>query len=585
MSLFKSIWSKLFDSKPQQAEPIQAPPVVVMEVVESIPNPKLLPEPQVLYKEDPVYSDEDVQDIKAAMDMIRVAERRESDPEYLAKWKGYHRKHQHDAIKSITQNLGQINMPTGTGKTRVQTDIHLTEMFEHPADTRVCVISSHRLLLNKNLISAIIEVAAMCGLSFDVLFVGSDNVDDAEIFMLHEDLNIGNTRVTATTSSDKIKEAYDQAKQQCRHLLVVSTYHSIAKLSALPFIHVVTYDESHTTVTKDFKEAIASIKHLAQREYFFTATRRVGVGSDLGQDDVDFYGPVLYELSPRAAIDLGEIVPPRLHIIKEKNDKKYKGAIPLVRTLMEGYDQHQSMIGKSLTAKMLVSCSGSDDMAIILGNDKIKDWAAKNNVAVISFSSVIGYTLNFETVNRNTAFNAMMSLGDDDKAILLHLDILTEGIDLPGITGTMIMRGLGDAKFLQTLGRVARLHRDDRSGVYSRSLMPGDYKNWVKPYAWVILPNDYDSFTTGDALAGFLKVLLRTYDLPIESFVPEEYFMTDTDAMPLGITEKDLDTGRTVRMTLEHVIVDVYNAEIESIEDVSLFLGSNNVLDRIHDDT
>ena len=45
--------------------------------------------------------------------------------------------------------------------------------------------------------------------------------------------------------------------------------------------------------------------------------------------------------------------------------------------------------------------------------------------------------------------------------MIFHYDILSEGIDVPGITGVCLMRNLGLAKLLQTIGRAVRLFKEN----------------------------------------------------------------------------------------------------------------------------
>ena len=43
--------------------------------------------------------------------------------------------------------------------------------------------------------------------------------------------------------------------------------------------------------------------------------------------------------------------------------------------------------------------------------------------------------------------------------MIFHYDILSEGIDVDGITGVFLMRNLGLAKLLQTIGRAIRVYK------------------------------------------------------------------------------------------------------------------------------
>jgi hypothetical protein len=84
--------------------------------------------------------------------------------------------------------------------------------------------------------------------------------------------------------------------------------------------------------------------------------------------------------------------------------------------------------------------------------------------------------------------NTAQNLSESDEAIIFHIHMLTEGIDVPGITGQMIWRNVGIISFLQNVGRAARLHAFDRERLYNGSLQAKDHKDFVKPFAWIILP-------------------------------------------------------------------------------------------------
>ena len=61
----------------------------------------------------------------------------------------------------------------------------------------------------------------------------------------------------------------------------------------------------------------------------------------------------------------------------------------------------------------------------------------------------------------------MTQLEDNEDAILFHYDILTEGIDLPAITGVLPLRDLPLIKLIQNVGRSVRLLKEDRENLYS----------------------------------------------------------------------------------------------------------------------
>ena len=84
----------------------------------------------------------------------------------------------------------------------------------------------------------------------------------------------------------------------------------------------------------------------------------------------------------------------------------------------------------------------------------------------------------------------LQSLKADERAVILHYDILSEGIDVPGITGVMFLSAQlpGKPKILQTIGRSTRLLSIDRERVRSHEIAKNDYDKMIKPNCAVILP-------------------------------------------------------------------------------------------------
>lgn len=92
------------------------------------------------------------------------------------KFVALHRKHQIEAIAATNgATIGQIISPCGTGKTRIQTSIIISDMISctESGTYGKFMIASHRLALNTQLADVLLKQAIVCGLPFDILFVGS----------------------------------------------------------------------------------------------------------------------------------------------------------------------------------------------------------------------------------------------------------------------------------------------------------------------------------------------------------------------------------------------------------------------------
>lgn len=410
------------------------------------------------------------------------------------------RSHQQLAANAITSGVtrGQILLPTGVGKTLVQV-YKILNMIQSIGRPIVSVIASHRILLCEQLIQEVIKVAADRGLNFNILTVASDGVDLQDVALLTSASNpLGNLgarcMVERCTSNSEILAFAQKTQMLNRHLLVVSTYHSFDRMVGLP-VDVACLDEAHTITEEDKFEKVETMQPSMAQAFFFTATQVTGCNGR-GMDNTNFYGQVLCNVAPRSAIDTHDILPPILHRIALT-----KGKVTDRNIIQAAYKAHRDEVLRvskgRLYPKLLVSVAGVEDMVALLKDPLFHKWALKSGIQVVGFSSSMGYFVNGTEVSRKEALQALRDLKDDDSAIIMHYDILTEGIDLPTITAVMPLRELNKVKFLQTLGRAARLQIDDRRAIYSGATIGTGVDSttgkvaadpsMTKPYYWVIL--------------------------------------------------------------------------------------------------
>jgi superfamily II DNA or RNA helicase len=492
-----------------------------------------------------------------------------------------HRPHQHKALKHLqNETIGQITIPTGTGKTRIQVDVHISDMIEKTknSQTGVYVIGAHRLALCSQLLYDIVEVAIPCGLQFDVLQVNSNTfTNDAIRTQLRKEGKIDDnlrafndliSKGKSTTRQDEVLDFVNTAKANNRHVIIVSTYHSINKLSILSEIDICTYDEAHITLGENFTDNISQVQPIIKKNFFFTATRKV-VGTFSGMNDTEKFGEVLYSLSPRSMIEAGEIVPPRLHSIRiseDAEDGNYDNNKMLIKTISESFAQHKVMIKECsakpdlIGAKLLVSCTGSKELKTIISSMPFRLWCDDNNIKVFSFSTNddVGYRFNFKEVTRTELFSKMNDLTDSEDAIIFHIDILTEGIDLPSITGVMPLRNLNQSKLIQTIGRATRLLSYDRHQLYSGQILPNQPKTYVKPYCWFLVPQLFESLGDFNSMKRLLRDIMNAYDVRPEEFASLDKFIANFEAVLPKVTSEDELAKREKECDLSHIFEDIW---------------------------
>ena len=514
----------------------------------------------------------------------------------FSKYVEFHSKHRQHQIKALNhlkcENIGQITIPTGTGKTRIQVDVHISDMIEKTkqGQTGVYVIGAHRLALCSQLLYEIVKVAIPCGLKCNLLQVNSNTfTNDAIRSELWKEEHIDdNTRAFTefvskgknTTRQDVVLNFVNETKEQNRHAIVVATYHSINKLAILPEIDICTYDEAHITLGENFTDNISQVQPIIKRNFFFTATRKV-VGNFSGMNDTDKFGEVLYSVSPRTMIEAGEIVPPRLHSIRISEDAidgNYDNNKMLIKTIIEGFTQHKIMIKECsakpdlIGAKLLISCSGSKELKKIIASTEFKNWCDENNVKSFIFSTndEVKYKYNFDDVDRIVLFSKMNDLRDDEDAIIFHIDILTEGIDLPSITGVMPLRNLNQSKLIQTIGRATRLISHDRTQLYSGKILPNQPNVYVKPFCWFLVPQLFESLGDYPSMKRLLRDIMNSYDVRPEEFSSMDRFIANLEAVLPKVTSEDELTRREKECDLSHVYEDIM------IEDWKQFVDEMN---------
>jgi predicted helicase len=375
---------------------------------------------------------------------------------------------------------GIINLPTGTGKSLIQAHaiVGAISLAEKPG---VYVVASPRILLSNQLLEVVRDLLIERKIDCQYLCVRSGEAKD-----FGEAETLAYTELHATTSSEEIRQAYRQAQAARAPLIISAVYDSMVKLdiAQLP-IDVVHCDEAHYLIQSDF--AWIPTDFDTKKMYFYTATLRVTKSEEgLGMNNEDRFGPVLYQKSPEEMVKAGEIVKPRINIVHTVVPVS-NGNVINPKAIAQAFVEHASLV--KLGAKMLVTTTNSKSLeALVSSRDIALLQQQRPRLTIFDISSKHEPRINSRVVDRNDFLTMLRDLEDGDEALIFHIDILTEGIDVPGITGVMMLADLGPAKFLQTLGRATRLYPGDRDRLYAGEIKPTNVFKMVKPVAWIIVP-------------------------------------------------------------------------------------------------
>ena len=194
----------------------------------------------------------------------------------------------------------------------------------------------------------------------------------------------------------------------------------------------------------------------------------------------------------------------------------------------------------------------------------------EDNVEVYAVSSnqEIENQVNGVRVGRSDFLKQLKRDGEDKnkKIIVLHYDILAEGIDVSGFTGIMPLRTLNKSKFLQTFGRAARPDKEDRIKMDNKEIGVNDLDKMNKPYSYIIIPNIIHSNEDDKSNMTALIGELRTFEFkPYEDIISSSFVH--------GIPEIDELSGlNELQRKLPNIgiLIENLQAEIEAEKDAQL---------------
>jgi len=473
-----------------------------------------------------------------------------------------------DCVVNPGVNAGQIILPTGCGKTTVMSLVAIRAYKR--GELKCLVILSPFIILSAQLLRSIAKDFLDAGIApvlanFNSGFVnvkaitgtdknGNSTTLEKDLLIFQElvrkaTINYSiNTKVTSTMDIETIVDLYNDTIAKPNTVLIISsTYHSAHRLLDERLnIDIVMCDEAHNLVTRLKWQSI--VHRLGSKRIFFTATPKPHKGA-CGMDNTAAFGKILYHKSIRRMVEKGEMLPYRIHWVYGKGldpDSQNAGesyADFIIKTFMK----HDAILGldnNGQAGQILFTLPDRKVLHNVLCSVKFKEFRAEHPEIYLGGICSTEHTekdgdrggIWFNgsstpersgTAKKEKWLLQVQEIKAGTRAIILHVDMIAEGIDIPSLTAVCPMRTMSDLKKTQTYGRASRLDKYEKIAWYKGTLKREFFK---KKNAWLIIPSVGMTTSAVQAEHEDLINFLRTkYNVKIAEAIFDE-----DGGLPLG---------------------------------------------------
>jgi superfamily II DNA or RNA helicase len=411
------------------------------------------------------------------------------------------RSHQSRALDILRDaQKGCVYVPTGGGKTLIMMEDCKRRL--QSADTpQTIIVVAPRILLAVQLYHEFLEYL------------------DDDIVAAYMHVHSGDVNCYNTTKPADIAVHTGICLAANSHQLIFTTYHSLPRVvdSGID-VDVLYCDEAHNATNKQHFVGVAATSTSADNAFFFTATPKYSRDPYArGMNNRLVFGDTLMSVPAPELVENGSIIPPQLVVHETEHVRTKHNAADVDRDvvldIIEDLDEQQS-------AKVLVAAPNTRVLWRMLSNSDIIECLRERGYDILHITSKHGAYVNQTKVSRDVFFNTLTEWGrdDDKKFIIFHYSILSEGINVPGLTHTILLRNLPVIEMAQTIGRVIRLHKDDAKDIADGKIPAGQYNLYRKSHGVVTVPiHGKQSIATRNRLQKVID-LIFVDGLPAHSF-------------------------------------------------------------------
>ena len=331
----------------------------------------------------------------------------------------------------LKHQKGQLIVPTGGGKTMCMITDAISQFN---SSNKTIVVVAPRILLAQQLSEDFLEMIGLSDLSVKVMHVHS-----------------GDTSHYSTTKSKSIFN-WAVANWQ-KNKLIFTTYNSLHRIqeSGIP-VNTIYFDEAHNSVQQHF---FPSTEYFAtgvdRRCFFFTATPKHS-NTIKGMNNEYVYGKVLEQVPAPELVDNDIILPPKV-VVKELDMIKDRRPTP-----EDDADNILATLDEQNVSKILICARRTTQITNLISDSKLTLELYARGYNWMYITSKTGAVINGIKVSREEFFKTLRTWGkdDDQKFIVMHHSILSEGISVPGLEAALFLRNMDFITISQTIGRVIR---------------------------------------------------------------------------------------------------------------------------------
>jgi superfamily II DNA or RNA helicase len=358
--------------------------------------------------------------------------------------------------KLKTHNKGQLIIPTGGGKTVIFME-DVKRRILNSQESLTFVIVAPKILLSTQLLQEFQSYLQ------DIKTLHYTQVHSGE---------------DGTTNVEMISSLQKMVKSMNYHHLLFTTYKSLSRVNESGIhIDVAIFDEAHHSVLESNFVGVAQTSQIAKNSFFFTATPR-HTNSKTTMANSDVYGGTILSLTPKELVEGGFILPPKVQSY-EATEADDVNILNFIDNLEE--QNPKILVAVPSTQKM---------MDLFVETDLLVELEARG-FNILHITSKYGCVINQQKVSRSEFFERLNELGNDDneKFIIFHHSIIGEGISVSGMSHALLLRNLSIVDYVQTIGRILRLHQEDSKNLQNGVIKPGEYHKYKKPFGVIAFPS------------------------------------------------------------------------------------------------